>query len=557
MSAERVAATFPPERFELLGRIGRGGMGEVWLARHRHDSGVEKLVALKHLLPEFAEEQALLELFIDEARVSARLSHPNVVQVFEFARTRDSAFFAMEFVHGVAVDQFYRAIVARRQDFPLAAVARIGAAVAAGLHHAHQLEDLDGQPLGVVHRDISPQNILVSFGGVIKLVDFGIAKATTQSHRTRTGTLRGKLQYMSPEQTRGEKLDGRSDVFALGTVLYELVAGVSPFARSSDPEILRAIDACEVPALAGRRPGVSPDLEAAILKALRRSPQDRYPDARAMQAALEQAERACLDRDTSELHTLLGELFPDRVNLGDWVKTLRKPPLSGQTRTAADVPGRPRSRTTVNEMPAHRQRTRSLEGSERRVKTARGARILPGLILGAGGVGLLAGGLWVGRSSLWAIAQDPAPAPALRSPDAAPAALVPRTPEPPARQIEPSIPEVKTSARVVDRPHQRPAERPVRTPVVSRGPSEASQESGYVTFQAMPWAYVELDGKRIGMTPLSGQKVVEGAHRVRFVNPGADIDESSAFHLRAGEHRVVMGPRRGGPQRDAGVADRP
>ena len=298
-------------------------MGEVWLARRVDPAGVEKLVVLKRLLSYLTEVPEFSDLFLQEARVTARLSHANIAQLYELIQEPEPCL-VMEFVHGVPLHHVTRALRLASRPFPMAAACRIGAATAAGLHHAHALLDLDGRPLAIVHRDVSPQNLIVSFGGSVKLVDFGIAKMARSGHKTATGLLKGKIRYMSPEQTRGERLDGRSDIFALGVVLYELIVGETPFEGATDPEILRRLDAGVVRPPTAVRADVPPALERALLQALAPQRDGRFADAEEMQRALEAAERECPDRAEADLAGMMRALFPQRIQLEGWIRELQR-----------------------------------------------------------------------------------------------------------------------------------------------------------------------------------------------------------------------------------------
>src|SRR5688500_163675 len=221
-------------RYQLLGRLATGGMGEIHLARLDGDGGFEKLVVVKRLLPELVASPQYVAMFLDEARLVAKLSHPNVCEVYEVGRDGHEYFLAMPYLEGVSLaDLLGRP---RDHDRPkhLRFVAGLIAQAAEGLHHAHELRGKDGEPLGLVHRDVSPSNLIATTAGVVKVLDFGIAKVRGATARTEVGTIKGKYAYMSPEQVRGDELDRRSDVFALGAIAWELATGKRLFKRPSD-----------------------------------------------------------------------------------------------------------------------------------------------------------------------------------------------------------------------------------------------------------------------------------------------------------------------------------
>jgi len=234
--------TPPPRRlgrYQLLERIAVGGMAEVYRAVALGLSGFEKTVVIKRLLPQHHRDQELLTMFVDEARLLGRLRHPNIAEVYDIDHEGNEYFFALEYVDGVELRDLLNEVPAAPLSLSDAVLVTLELARALG--YAHGLQDVDAGPLGIVHRDISPSNVLISQEGAVKLVDFGVAKWRSQRSETRHGVLKGKVNYMSPEQCRGEPLDNRSDVFALGVLLYEMSVGVRPFEGSSDFETLKAI----------------------------------------------------------------------------------------------------------------------------------------------------------------------------------------------------------------------------------------------------------------------------------------------------------------------------
>jgi serine/threonine protein kinase len=244
-------------KYQLLRKLATGGMAEVFLAKTDGPMGFEKLLVIKRILPHLAEDPQFVEMFLGEAKLAAQLNHPNLVQIFDFGRAEGSYFIAMEYIDGPTV----RLLLARSRDvqravpFPIAA--RIVSSASEGLAYAHDFQDLGtGQPLHLIHRDVSPDNILIGRSGAVKLVDFGIAKATGQSHQTQAGTVKGKVAYMAPEQLRGEPLDRRVDLYGLGIVLYELCTGRLPYEADSDASMVRAV-LYERP-IPARRPGALP-----------------------------------------------------------------------------------------------------------------------------------------------------------------------------------------------------------------------------------------------------------------------------------------------------------
>jgi serine/threonine protein kinase len=279
-------------RYELLRRLSGGGMGEVHLARRigdapRPGSGpggdAEPLYVVKTLLPHLLRDRQMAVMFADEARIAARLVHPHICRVFELGQDGSACFIAMEYVAGLDLFALQKACASRGLELPAHLACRIVADAAAGLHFAHSLCDTGRRPYGIVHRDVSPQNVLVGFDGCVKVIDFGVAKARGRAQRTEAGALKGKFAYMSPEQASSGGVDRRSDVFALGIVLHELVTGERLFKAATDAATLARVRACEVEPPAG----IDRELQAIILRALRRDPRERFQTADELRLALE------------------------------------------------------------------------------------------------------------------------------------------------------------------------------------------------------------------------------------------------------------------------------
>lgn len=308
-------------KYQLIRRLAVGGMAEIYLAQASGLEGFEKLVVIKRILPQHALDPQLRRMFLDEARLMATLTHPHITQVYDVGNEGDAPFFAMEYVHGANLREIMNAAAraagqdhAAARELPLQHAIGILAAAAAGLHFAHEQTGPKGEPLLIVHRDVSPSNVLVTYGGSVKVSDFGIAKWSSQRTQTQEGALKGKFAYMSPEQCRGVALDRRSDVFALGTLLYELTTGNPPFRAVSDYEILNRIVNGELP------PPTLPDgpfpteLERIIRRALALAPDDRYPTAQALQLDLEAFARAeGLVLSTVAVGEYMHKLFAHRI----------------------------------------------------------------------------------------------------------------------------------------------------------------------------------------------------------------------------------------------------
>lgn len=269
----------PFGKYLLLERVNVGGMAEVFKAKAFGVEGFERLVALKRILPSIAEDQEFITMFIDEAKISVQLTHANIASIFDLGKVADSYFIAMEFVRGKDMRAIFDRLGKRGQSVPVSMASYVVMKVCEGLDYAHNKRDSTGRELSLVHRDVSPQNILVSYDGEIKLIDFGIAKAANKAGKTQAGILKGKFGYMSPEQVRGLPLDRRSDVFAVGICLYELLTGERLFVGESDFSTLEKVRNVEImpPSTYNRK--IPEELEQIVLKALAKDVEDRYQTA--------------------------------------------------------------------------------------------------------------------------------------------------------------------------------------------------------------------------------------------------------------------------------------
>jgi hypothetical protein len=312
-----VVAAMPPKlgKYEILERIAVGGMAEIYLARLSGISGFEKLVVVKRMLPQLAPRPEFVQMFLDEARIAATLHHSNIVQVFDVGAEDGQYYFAMEFLHGEDVSSFMHTLTTKGRVLPLEAALEIVLGVCAGLHFAHEQTGRDGAPLKIVHRDVSPQNVLVTFDGGVKLLDFGIAKATRRLAATRHGTLKGKVQYMSPEQCRGESVDRRSDIFSTAILLWELTTSHRLFARTSEFDTMKKIIESDAPPPSSMVREYPPALEQIVMRGLRRRRSERYQTAQEMQVALEEFVRENrLAVSAIALERLMHELFSEELH---------------------------------------------------------------------------------------------------------------------------------------------------------------------------------------------------------------------------------------------------
>ena len=304
--------------YTIVRKLAKGGMAEIYLARSLGPEGFEKLVVLKRILPRYAENPKFVQLFLDEAKLAASLDHPNVVHVYDMGQVDGHYFFTMEYVHGQDTRSILRkASHLEGHQVPVGIAVLIARSMASALHHAHERKRPDGAARDIVHRDVSPSNILVSYDGAIKLADFGVAKAASSSVRTRTGALKGKVGYMSPEQARGMMIDRRSDVFSLGVVLWELLAMRRLFKTDNDLATIQAIINTPPPSLSALRDDCPPELDRIVRKALEKEPATRYQSAQLLQRDLEELARELrLDQSSIALSSYMTELFAEEI--GAW-----------------------------------------------------------------------------------------------------------------------------------------------------------------------------------------------------------------------------------------------
>jgi serine/threonine-protein kinase len=590
-----------PEAFAgytLVAKLGQGGMAEVYLALAPGPQGFQKLVVVKRLHTNMEEEPVLVAMFLDEARLAARLAHPNVVQTNDVGEYEGSYFIAMEYLDGQPYDRVLKRSVRDGAALSLPMAARLVADALDGLHYAHEARDYDGTPLGVVHRDISPHNLFVTYDGVVKLLDFGIAKATTQVVETRTGLVKGKFAYMAPEQARSAPADRRADLFAMGVVLWESIAGRRLFKGESDVGTLQQLLGAEVPTLSSVRAEVPSELEHIVARALQREPDDRYPTAAEMRDDLERwlaSTGAHIGRAQVAEH--MTALFADTIDVqrrlvAHAVEQGQALRAHGTTRTSitpvamperhdstkpmvtplavqSAVPPAPpekRSRTPVilalaavslvavaiggtswvlgtgressrEDAPADRGRVGAPSGdtSARRDTSADGT--------GAGGETRAAAGR-AGRTDAIDDAPD-GPTAGLTGAMDAPAGEVGAM-DAPAGEVGAGIPdETGISARALAFRRRRlhagsDVARPAPTPAAPAAPVEPAEAAapsapGTLTLDTTPWANVTLNGRSLGATPLIRVSLPPGSHTLVLSNPDEGLTTQYRVTIRSGE----------------------
>ena len=386
-------------KYTLIRKLATGGMAELFLAIQKSVAGFEKLLVIKRILPSMNQDRAFIEMLLHEARIAATLSHPNIVQIFDVGQYDTQYFIAMEHVHGEDLRSIVRQMKKKGVlEFPLEHALAIVLGMCAGLSYAHEKHELDGSALNIVHRDISPQNIVVTFTGDVKIVDFGIAKSDSRiGEQTKSGKLKGKVPYMSPEQARGDSIDARSDVFSTGVMLFELTTGKRLFKGASEYETLRLICERDYPRPSDVRPDYPMDLEPIVMKALAKDVSDRYQSAREMQADIEDfVRRHQIAVSHIALNQFMQSLFEDKLAMqkeallqGKQLADIIEMQHARSGPDVNDVDASGRHATSTQSMPAAAHTVTDVSSaSHRRSKSG----LLIGIVAGVLALAALAGG---------------------------------------------------------------------------------------------------------------------------------------------------------------------
>jgi eukaryotic-like serine/threonine-protein kinase len=486
--------------------LARGGMAEVFLARMSGVGGFAKLLVIKRMLPHLNDDPEFHEMFLNEGRVAARLNHPNVCQVYELGEVDGEMFLAMEYLEGLAWGELV-ATVPRGRAIELRVAASVIGQVCEGLRYAHEFTDVDGTPMPIVHRDVSPQNLFITTEGVCKLLDFGVSKVLTEGSRTRTGMLKGKLPYMAPEQIRGEPIDARADVFSMGVVLWEALTGSRLFQLDSDYKIWKAITEGEIPRVTSLVAGLPPQIDHVVERALERDLTHRYPSIRAFATDLRDAANRA------------GGTF-DTATLGGIVKSLGAVKLAEKIGKVSRAIGRPSKLGAAPPLPAAiTQELKAIEQSDTHSVSLRDASVKvrrkPRTWRIAIAIGVLAVAaaitiaLWPGNNQPVAAHIEDARVMVAAVADAA----VPPSEEP-IIEVLPNEDDVTPPKR----DPRRPTRRPVKKPVEPKPPAEvAVAEPGFYSVDSKPYATIYIDDKSYGETPLFKLQLPAGKHRIRAV----------------------------------------
>jgi serine/threonine-protein kinase len=539
--------------------IASGGMATVYLARARGPAGFDRATALKRIHPHLAKRRDFVEMFLDEARLAARITHPNVCSVFDFGEVEGTYFIAMEYLVGQPLAAIVRAIQERR-DLASSTrwrvlAARIVADACEGLHAAHELRDDSGRPLGVVHRDVSPHNVFVTYDGAVKVVDFGVAWAEGRLHHTQTGALKGKLGYMSPEQVRGLAIDRRLDVWSLGVCLWELLTVRRLFAKKQEVDMLQAVMHEAIVPPSALEHGIPAALDAIVMRALDRDVERRYPTARAMARELNAfVSSSGVSAGLADLSELMEELWGEEraTKLGVVASVLGSGSDSLPARAeATHTTARPRAPAAPAEIEidagegerdAERRdadvKSRDADVGQRdaggsdAAETDAGPRPAPpararwrgpaaAIAAAAASVAAIAAGVYSGAAGTGA-----APEPAQIASGEPPAAEPPPAPvEAPAPRTERSRPRASSTAAAVDEAARERARGPGTVNVVARG----------------GWADIYVGGENMGRTPRSFQ-LPAGRHVIELRPQGELPARRAPVTVRAGETSRLVVP---------------
>ncbi|AKV03050.1 serine/threonine protein kinase [Labilithrix luteola] len=574
-------------------KLGQGGMADVYLAISQSSGGgLSRLAVIKRLRTDLVKEEEddrdgdkadhFAKMFWDEAKLSMLLNHANVVQTFDACEEGGSLYLVMEYIEGPSLNRVQRELVKRGRRLPAKLAARVVADVLAGLHYAHELKDYAGAKLNIVHRDVSPQNVIVGYDGAIKLVDFGIAKAAFRSTETRAGTMKGKARYMPPEQILGKAVDRRADIYSAGVILWELLAQRKLVSGANMVEQLVAAVKATPPRLSTVVPDIDPELDAIVHKALAREPGDRYESAAEMREAL-LATMPKLDAGEGDLGAIVSELFKaHREEIASLIRqrVSGSPGSEGQGRVA--VPNDPEIFVHLDEHFEQQQPRRPSMSNIVSLPTAglesigsvgpfvqvdakslapapQSSRLVPMLVASVG-VLLLGIGALIGVIVASSKKETPVEAKALpQPPPLAAAAIAPRPavvetvtpPTAPAPSAEAEVFESEPSAAkpAVARGWTAPTGKPRIAPIVpapppkraASAPAEDSAEPtiaappGYVTLDTYPWTKVSVNGRALGNTPLVKVPLPPGTHTVVFENPTEGLRQTTTVVIKSGE----------------------
>ena len=527
--------------YHIVGRLALGGMAEILLAREESEGAGSRYLVVKRILPEYEKDQAFVEMFLDEARVMMRLRHPNVTHVYKFGKEDGNHFIAMEWVNGASLGKLIRR-ARKTGGVPVPVACKIVGNVAEALDHAHAALGEDDRPLGLVHRDVTPDNIMISYDGAVKLLDFGIAKAEARAHKTQAGVVKGKFAYMAPEQCRAKDLDHRVDIFALGVCLYESLTGRPLYRRETEFETMEAIVRGPVPKLADRLENPPPELEAIIAKCLAKKREDRFQSAGELQEELSRFVAKKAEVVTARrIKELMQKLFREEQRRGPMVDTT---PFGSSFHFGSDVAAMSFSTGDGDALPD--MPVPDMPGLEATATPAyEGAQLdaaHPGRPLGHGpGAGLVIPDP-VSPAGAHPLQRDQRPAPTAPPNQGRPYSAVGTHSHPPQKKSASTLVSVAIGLGVLAAagvglyfalPHLLPPEETT----VEAGP--AAELTGTLIVNSEPeGAEVFVDGESRGPTPATVVDLPTGSHVVRLELEGYQPSEGTQ-EIRADQTRSI------------------
>ncbi len=493
-------------QYTLVRPIAVGGMAEVWLAKLDGPQGFQKKVALKRMTGSIAEQPQFVTMFLDEARLMSGLTHPNICQVFELGEREDNFYVAMEFIDGETVQHVMRAVTRAQQRLPMELAIKIARDCADALHYAHTKQGDDGKPLNVIHRDVSPQNLMVTYEGVPKLLDFGIAKAATRTNATEVGQLKGKLSYMPPEQARGETLDQRADQFSLGVMLFEMLTHTRLYPPLKEMDLFRKVALEETPYETARQrePSIPEDLSNLVARMMERDATKRYPSLAEVR-----------DQLTAHLHDHTTSI-PSNEAMSNFMTAYFPPETRGAVvKQDTPEPAKVHKGFTTSTM---------MGRSGKRWQFATIA------LLALLGTGSLAMALW----------PSPKPVEDLDAAEAPPTVKVIEPPAPlpePEAEYVPYIAPPKPEIQPEPEPEEEPESIPkgVKAAPPKKKVAPAPKGKGLLSLQTSPWSIVRFGKKNLGETPLVGVPFPVGRHRLVLTNDERKLRTTIEVEIKAGQ----------------------
>ncbi|HYP99278.1 MAG TPA: serine/threonine-protein kinase [Polyangiaceae bacterium] len=562
------------ERYKLLARLGQGGMAEVYLAAWEVAPFVHRPVVVKRLHPHFNEDPRLVQMFLDEARLITQLDHPHIVKTLEAGVIDGRCCIAMEYLEGQPLQRVLRRANERGGLAPHIAVS-IAISVLDGLHYSHETKDAEGQPLEIVHRDVSPQNVFVSNDGQVKVLDFGIAKANSQEGRTATGIVKGKVGYIAPEQARAENVDRRADIWSVGVLLWESLTGARLFKAETDAATLGLTLQGQIPSAGSRRVGVPEELEGVLMRALQRDPALRYQTAGAMRKDLEGwLARAGFSRDARVIAGLMKDLFTTEIIEQKRLVSV----LMARSDCTPPAPPSNRSPSSTSALYLKVPQTSGATSAEltrmhdqmeelgkRHRRAFRGMFALVGALLLITCVAVF---LNVSRGSASAAHPVPtanlaaalpapkaqpaaAPAPigaveahAAQAPSAAAVSAALQGEPSPLKTARPTVQQLRPAAApalaLAAKPSSAAAPAPEQSAstVASAPKPEATASFGFLTIDTSPWSVVSVGGRVLGQTPVIGARLPSGTQVLTLKNPELGIETSYPIMIENGKTTV-------------------